>query len=47
MNKNQKFFSDIVGGKQDLFWILHCEGIPRFTMLMWGHKNKTAEAKTA
>ena len=21
-------------------------GIPRFTLLMWGHKNKTAEAKT-
>ena len=22
-------------------------GIPRFTLLMWGHKRKTAEAKTA
>ena len=22
-------------------------GIPRFTLLMWGFKNKTAEAKTA
>jgi hypothetical protein len=22
-------------------------GIPRFTLLLWGHKNKTAEAKTA
>jgi hypothetical protein len=25
----------------------HITGIPRFTLLMWGHKNKTAEAKTA
>jgi hypothetical protein len=22
-------------------------GIPQFTLLMWGNKNKTAEAKTA
>ena len=22
-------------------------GIPQITLLMWGHKNKTAEAKTA
>ena len=22
-------------------------GIPQFTLLMWGHKNKTAEGKTA
>jgi hypothetical protein len=27
--------------------ILCSTGIPRFTLLMWGHKNKTAEAKTA
>ena len=24
----------------------HSTGIPRFTLLMWGHKTKTAEAKT-
>ena len=30
-------------------WALHVysKGIPRFTLLMWGHKIKTAEAKTA
>ena len=25
--------------------IIATTGIPRFTLLMWGHKNKTAEAK--
>ena len=29
-----------------LFGHSNCTGIPRFTLLMWGPKRKTAEAKT-
>ena len=36
----------MVSGAFLCFWSL-ITGIPRFTLLMWGHKNKTAEAKTA
>ena len=44
--------SQIYGGDFAKFYSLlrigiHYTGIPRFTLLMWGHKTKTAEAKTA
>ena len=33
--------------KESNLYILSNAGIPRFTLLMWGLKNKTVEAKTS
>ena len=49
MKNNEVYKNWIATSEKDLPWCvlkLHT-GIPRFTLLMWGHKIKTEEAKTA